>query len=946
MTATSFRHVAKHCPARTRLALLVFAAIVALWPKTAFNQQVSGTITGYVTDPSDAAVPGATVTVTNVQTGVSTERTTEASGLYLFTNLIPGTYTVSVVATGFQKFVRENVVLNVDSTVTVDGQLQVGAVSEQVTVSGAPPVLNMQKSDVSATLPAQAVQDLPTVSRNVSALVVLAPGVTQNSYQQGVSEQPANGFEATANGQFWGVNNYQVDGISDTQIGLSGYQVIVPPADGIQEMKVTTADYDAELGQVAGMVVQYSTKSGTNQYHGSAYEFNRNSATFAANPYTEKIPGTGPQGKGTGPSPYNENTFGASIGGPIKKDKLFFFGDYQGFRNATSSAFLGTAPITPFQSGNLTAALGKELCFDPASPSTNGVCGGSLTSPLMVPTTEGGVIQAQQNMVFDPNTGNPDGSGRQAFTIVGVPNMIPASRINPVTNNLLGLLNQNLGHGVLNQNLTDNNFSSVVPGHFSTNQGDGRVDLNITQNNRLFGRYSLLSSLLDVPPVFGLAGGNSAIGSEGETANYTDQLGALNFTHTFSPTLLAEFRFGISRFALTGYQWDFASQTDNHVGLLGLNTGGPLYGGLAGITVSGPVGGFKMGDPSGQGLPRLNYDTTFEWDTNWNNMRGRHQLRWGIDVIRERENFLTVNESSRGNFQFSQNITGSNGIAGTGLGMGTFLLGVPSYFDRAVFSQLPAERDWRVSPYFEDDFHATPKLTLNLGVRYDYIGPSTPAFPGGGVNFDPVTGNLVLGCLGQVSCSENVKPNYANFEPRVGFAYKVLSNTVLRAGFGRAYFAPQYGGGIFGTMCCSYPIQTRQDIHQPSNYFPIVFPGQTTSYVMNPNEPLPPAPANVFPSNGLIPILTVPGLGAFAVPFSNPTPYVDSWNLTVQQQLKPSLSVSAAYVGNVGRHNYGTWDLNAPIPGPGPLTSREPLYQSLGINWLGIGERCTCISSN
>jgi hypothetical protein len=191
-----------------------------------------------------------------------------------------------------------------------------------------------------------------------------------------------------------------------------------------------------------------------------------------------------------------------------------------------------------------------------------------------------------------------------------------------------------------------------------------------------------------------------------------------------------------------------------------------------------------------------------------------------------------------------------------------------------------------------------------------------------------------------------VNPNHANFEPRLGFAYRVLSNTVVRGGFGRAYFAAQYGGGIFGTMCCSYPVQTRQDINQASNYFPISFPGQNTGYVLNPNEPLPPAPLPTFPSNGLIPITTVPGLGAFAVPFHNPTPYVDSFNLTVQHELKPNLSLSVAYVGNVGRHNYGSWDLNTPIPGPGSYISREPLYQSLGINWTGIGERCNCQSSN
>jgi len=925
-----------------RKAVGFLVLILLFWPALGWSQQVSGSITGYVTDPGGATIPGATATVTDVLTAVVTQRTTSTSGLYLFTNLIPGTYTVAVIAKGFQKFVRENVVLNVDSSVTVDAHMQLGAVTQTVTVSGAPPLLNMQKSDVSGTLPARSVESLPTVGRNASTLVVVMPGVVINGYQQGVSENPSNGFTATANGMFWGLNNYQIDGITDTQDGLSGYQILVPPEDGIQEMKVTTADYDAELGQVAGMVVQYSTKSGTNDLHGSLFEFNQNSDTFAANPYTEKIPGTGPKGLGTGPSPYNFNTFGGSLGGPIKKDKAFFFVDYEGNRTAQSTALLTTVPVTPFQNGNLTAALGPKLCYNPASPSSNGVCGGTLTAPLMVPTTEGETIQAQQNMIFDPLTGTPAGTGREAFTKGGVPNMIPASMVNPVSANLLNLLNQNLKGGVLNQALTNENFSGVVPGAFNTYQVDTRIDVNVSDKDRLFGRYTYFNGLLSDPAIFGLAGGPSAIGSNGEVGHYADQLGALNFTHTFSPTLLAEFRFGITRFALTGYQTDVGHMTNNQVGILGINTSSSLTQGLAGINVSGPVGGFTMGDPSGQGLPRLNYDTQFEWDSNWSKMAGPHQLRWGIDVIRERQNFLTVNESSRGNFGFNQLITSDASISGTGLGVGTFLLGMPSEFDRAVFSQLPAERDTRFAPYFQDNFHVNPKLTLNLGLRYDYIGPSTPAFAGGGVNFNPKTGDLLLSGLGQVSRTADINSNWTNFEPRVGFAYRVLSNTVLRGGFGRSYFTSQYGGGTFGTLCCSYPVQTRQDLNQVNSFFPIVFPGQTTGYTFNPNQALPPAPLPVLPSSGLLPLPQ--GLGAFAIPFNNPTAYVDSWNFTLQHQVNPNLVFSAGYVGNAGRNIYNSWNLNAAVPGPGLVNPRRPL-NPLGID-TSIGERCNCENSN
>ena len=552
------------------------------------GQQVSGAITGYVTDPGGAAISGAQVTITNVLTGVVTKSTSDSNGHYLTPNLIPGTYSVGIAAPGFRSFVRENVVLTVDSAISVDATLSLGMVNDTITVTGAPPVLNTEKTDVSATLSAQDVSSLPTLGRNVTTLAVLAPGVIQYNYQQGVSENPSNSFTANANGQFWGSNNYQLDGITDTQFALSGYQVVVPPADGVQEMKVTTADYDAELGQVSGMVVQYSTRSGTNNLHGSLWEFNQNSTFSAANPYTEKVAGTGPNGTGTGPSPYNSNNFGGSLGGPVKKDKMFFFGDYQGARTSQSSALLTTAPTTAFASGNLTAALGSKLCSGPSNTSLNGVCGGALTAPLMVPTTEGGMIQAQENMVFDPNSGSPDGSGRKAFTVNGVPNMIPAGAINPVSNNLVNLLAANLKSGVLNQSLTNNNFAGVVPGDFNTNQYDSRFDWNISDRDRLFMRYTYFGALLDDPAIFGVAGGPSAIGSNGEIGHYANQLAAVNYTHNFGPNLLMEGRIGFTRFALTGYQSDVGNKTNDQVGILGINTDSALTQGLAGITVSGP----------------------------------------------------------------------------------------------------------------------------------------------------------------------------------------------------------------------------------------------------------------------------------------------------------------------------------------------------------------------
>lgn len=926
--------------AKTICFLVLAGVLTIFWPGRAFSQQVSGTITGYVTDPSGAPIPGASVTATNLLTGVATNRATEPSGLYLITNLIPGTYSVAIEAKGFQHFVQENIVLSVDSKVTVDAHMVLGAVTQQLTVSSAPPMLKTEKADVSQILPERTIESLPTVGRNVTRLHLLMPGTQAFIFQQPAGENPSLGATVVANGQFWGSNEYMIDGITDVEFGSTGMQIVNPNADSVQEMKVTTADYDAELGQVSGLVAQYVTKNGTNDLHGSLFWFNRNKRFFAADPFAEKVPGTGPHGKGTGPAPFNWNQFGGSLGGPIKKNRMFIFGDYQANRTRQGASLLATVPPQDFQSGDLTRALGAVLCFDPANPSSNGVCGGVLSSPLMVPTTEGGTIQAQQNMVFDPTTGNPDGSGRSAFTVGGVPNMIPPARFNPVSVNLLNLLNQGVSGKFIDQTKTSFNFPASGSQLFDQDQFDVRYDVNLSEKDKAFVRYTYFTALLNNPALFGPADGPAVGGLSPESAKYRNHLGAINYTHTFSPSLLAEARVGIVRFGLRGLQADVGHNTDDAVGIKGINGGDPLTQGLAGITVAGPVGNWFMGIPTGVGIPRIQFNTVFQWVNNWTKMYSSHQMRWGVDIRRQRFDFLSLNESSRGDFQFGQTITGDSGMGGTGLGMATFLLGLPSYYDRAFFSQFPAERNTRFAWYWQDDWHVNPKLTFNYGLRYEYIGPSTPHFAGGGVNYDPNTGNLLLSGLGSVSRSGNVKPDRNNFGPRLGFAYKVLSKTVVRGGFGVSYFGSNYGA-VMGTLCCSYPIQTPQNIPQFNSYFPIRNP--VTGGLYSIDQTVPPPPPLAFPSSGLLPL--PPGTRPLAVPFDTRTSYIETWNLTAQHQLTQNLTLSVAYVGNAGRKLYSNIDINAPYPGPGDVDLRRPYHFKPGVD-VQVTDRCHCTNSN
>jgi len=862
-------------------SLILLAAALWMLPPSAHGQAVSGSITGLVNDPSQAAISNAAVTITNVETGVSTNRTTDATGRFVATNLNPGEYRIEVEAPGFQRFVQENVILRVDETVRVDIVMQLGQVTEQVTVSSAPPALQTEKTDVGESFSENEVKDLPTFGRNLSKLYNTVPGVVQNVFQIGAGENPSEFNGTLVNGQFFGNNTYEIDGIDDTAFGFSGFQIIVPNQEAVQEMKITTTAYDPEFGNSAGLVAQYVTKSGTNELHGSAFWFNRNDDFFAADPFTEKLPGTGPDGTGFGVAPFNWNQFGAAAGGPIKRNKVFIFGDIQLTRQRAGAQKRATVPNDAFRQGDFSAF-------------------------------------ADANPIFDPLSGDSQGAGRSLFPN----NTIPQSRISPVARNLLDLLPApNLGQG------TELNFAGGGSVAQDTEQWDVRSDYNIGDKAKMFGRYTLMESELLNPALFGVAGG-PAIGSlSPQTGDFRSQSAALNYTRTFDPTLLTEVRLGFTRFRLDGFQIDAGRRTNDEVGIPNINTDDILTQGLAGINVGGPVGAWFMGIPSGVGIPRLDRTTAFQVVNNWTKIAGKHQFRFGLDIRRNWFDFIATNASSRGNFTFNPSITGNAESPASGLGTASFLLGMPSNFDRAVLKSFTAERLWRNAYYFQDTWRVTPKLTLNLGIRYDYIEPVHPRFDGGLANFDPNTGEILLAGLGDVSSTANVESDGNNFAPRVGFAYKLTNDTVIRAGAGRSYFVSNYGAGFF-FLTSFFPIAAQQTIQQDNIRFPIF-----------PLDQGPPAPLSVCAVASCSPeevpggrLQAPPGELLKHRPFDNRTEYVDSWNFTIEHQFAQDFTMSLAYVGNVGRKLWTQVNINAAPPAPGPVADRRPFNNQFGLS--------------
>ena len=842
--------------------LSMVLAVASLTPGHA--QAVWGSITGYVTDATGAAVPQAAVTVLAEDTGIETKVEADSAGFYNATHLNPGQYSVEVRMPGFSGFVREHVLLTVGSSVQVDCPLKVGSAAETVTVTAAPPILNTEKTDVNTRFDAQMVDSFPVAGNNITQLYNLVPGVLSDTFQMGTGENPQNTNRTYVNGVWSGAQVYVLDGITDVDYGFSGIQVINPPPDSVQELKIITADYDPEFGNTAGMVAQFVTKSGTNRLHGSVYEYNRNNATFAPTPFTGGLPA----------QPYNWNQAGFSLGGPIRKDKIFFFGDYQLVRLNSQTSVVTTVPPAAFRSGDFSA-------------------------------------YASTYPIYDPDSGNPDGTGRTVFPN----NVIPPSRISPVAQNLIALLPS----ANLNQN-TDLNFLGEEGQTFNSGEYDVRFDWNIGDKNQLFARYSLLDTYLDNPGAFGVtAGGPAAGGLSPEVANTRSQQSALNYTHTFSPNLLGEFRAGFDRFGITGLQADSALDTNTKVGIDGINiSGDSKTGGLAGMNINGPLSIFTMGIPSGVGIPRFEGSTTFEVVNNWTKIFGAHQLLFGADLLRQDFNFLSVNASTRGNFTFNNSVTASPDSPTSGLGIASFLLGLPSEFDRAVFTQFPGERQTRAGLYVQDVWRANPKLTVNAGLRWDYFEPVKPAHAGGLANFDPATGDILLAGLGDVSRSANVYTPKDDFSPRLGLAYKLTQNTVVRAGFGQSFFSSGYDA-TFYHLTSFYPITAQQTINA-TNIYQYVFPIADVPAA---------ASAPALPTSGHL--VAPDGTLLKTRAFNFRTENMYSWNLTVERQLDSRTTLSAGYVGTKGTHmSYGQ-DINAAGPGVGPLVERRPYYLKYGL---------------
>ncbi len=858
------------------LRYFIFALIIlSTGASIIFGQAVTGSIVGNVADAGGAAIADAKVTVTEINTGIARSAMTNSEGGYVLPYLPPGAYRIEVEKQGFKKFARDGVALATGERIRVNADLAVGNISETVEVSTTTSLLQTESAELNQSFEAKKIQELPLNGRNFQNLLTLVPGVQPSNSQVGIFDNPQGTQFFQVNGQNNSANNFQIDGVDNNE-PLLGLVVQIPPAEAIQQFSISTSNYDAEFGRAVGAVVNVTTRPGSNEFHGSLFEFHNNSA-FKARNYFQLTGNRNSDGTLKVPNAI-KNQFGGTFGGPIIKNRTFFFGDYQGqYQRIGRVSAIQTVPTEALRNGDFSALPAGTFIYDP----------GDLNNPV-APTA------------------------RQRFA----DNKIPANRISPVALNILKFLPlPNL------PGLNNNYLPPAIPFQLDTHSFDVRVDHQFSDRMNFFAKYNYFQSLMADPGIFGDAAGPTADGGGNalEQGKGRNQVVTLNLTRTFSSTLTTEARFGFTRYFIDAKGPGLNRDLSKEVGINGSNEDGPAHKGLALVAIEGfPVLGMSTN------MPTINADNIFNWINNWTKVSGSHTLKWGADIRRQRLDRLQIQGTSsfgpRGRFAFAPGVTllqggpaQQNTFANA---FASFLLGQPDVIGRAIFTTTPTNRSTNLFFFGQDTWQFNRKLTFNLGLRYEIYTPITSRLPAGQGNYDPETNNLLVAGVGDVSLSAGVKTDWNNLAPRVGFAYRFgdKDRNVIRGGFGISYFTARFGF-TGGTLSTSFPVIADQQIGAAGDF-------RAAGTISN----IPAFTPVPIPSSGII--NPAPNIGLFAIPFENNMPTVLSYNLTAQREVMPGLSVELSYVGNRGYNQPYNRALMVSQPGAG--LAGVPLNQKFG----------------
>ena len=914
---------------------------LALVPTAGFAQAIYGSIFGIVTDTSGAAVSGAKVTVTSLGKGTKVETTTNDTGNYVVTHLIPGKYDVRAELAGFKAFEAKAIEVFADTATPVEAKIAVGAVTETVTVTAEQtPVLKTDRADVATLFNEKYVESLPILNRNFTTFELLSPGTQKLvGWGHASQENPQGSQQIFVNGQHFSGTAYELDG-TDNQDPILGIIVVNPNLDAVTEAKITLQNFDAEFGKAVAGVVTVQTKSGTNELHGSAFWFRRTDATQARDPFTQSKPDA-VTGRLLPTARWNQ--FGGSVGGPILKDKLFFFGDYQGTRQTNGI------------SNQLTIPMARVL-------STCVATGSSCDLSQYQPVIGNGKAGDPSNYIYDPTTGDPlTGANRLAFcgpsggvlnptpANCPTPFLIPVGRLSPQALNILKLFPP-----PSNGNVT-NNFVGAGSGPFDQNSFDTRIDYAATQTMHVFGRFSLDYFSVSGKGSLGQLGGVGfgQLGYAGSSIVHNYSL-ATGFDKTFSSSLLTDFRFGYFKYNPQTQKIDEGTNPATAFGIPNMNLGDKATSGLPAFFMDGTISNFGDGLNVGRcNCPLTESEQQFQFVNNWTKIKGNHQIKFGAD-IRYAMNLRVPSDANRtGQLNFNRKGTSNAGTGG--LDLATFLLGQVTFMDRYVSSSLDAaERQKRFFFYGQDTFRLTSKFTLNYGLRWEIYFPESVNGTAKGGFANIRDGVIRVAGVGPFGLNGNINNNLTAFAPRVGIAYRIREKTVLRMGYGRSYDMGVFGSNFGHTVTQNLPVLVNQNVSASSNVNPNASNDIIPAFTLAQGPPLFQFPA--IPANGIFPLQ---GPGNNVSPKIRPTfqrlPTLDAWNATIQHQLTRTMTVEVAYIGNKGTHAFAglgpAYNVNQVAVGPGtsingsfvPATSqatRRPFFNKFTTIFNGVPVVC------
>jgi hypothetical protein len=896
------------------VGFVVLCLVCGFNAPTTSAQAVFGSVLGTVTDAQGNAVVGAKVTVTSITKNTAYATTTNDSGNFSVTHLIPDNYRVHVEAAGFKAYDVASVTVNADSSVSVDAALQVGAVTQTVEVTGEVPQIKTDRADVDIEFNQKYVEDLPILNRNFTNFELLSPGTQKLvGWSHAATENPQGGGQIFANGQHFSGTNFELDG-TDNQDPILGIIVVNPNLDAIGEAKMALQDYDAESGKAIAGVVKVQTKSGSNDFHGGGFFYYRNSDQQARDPFTN-APGV-PLAAATW------KQFGGNVGGPIFKNKLFFFGDYQGTKQQQGITNLYNIPTAEvLQSCNPATN---------AQSTTPGFCNLSEYLDAYGPVVNG----VHSGQIYDPATGNPlDGSGRTAFA----GNLIPIGRIAQNVGNVLAAFPAPTSAGV------NNNFVSQGAGPFDQKSFDARIDYSAPHNYQVFGRFSLdyfsLSGTGGLGALGGVGFGPGGLNGSSNVHNYSLATG---FTKPIGSKWLTDFRFGYFKYnPITAYSDATASPMDGF-GFPGLNSGPgivgpPVTGGLSSFFFSGngSLAGFGDGLNVGRcNCPLTESEQQFQFVNNWTRTQGNHTIKFGAD-IRYAMNLRVPSDSNRtGILNFNAGDTSLNGS--NGLALATFLLGDVTSFQRFVSTSLTAaERQKRWFFYGQDSWRISPKFTMTYGLRWEIYFPESVNGKGNGGFADQQDGVVKVAGYGPIALDGNIKNTYHAFAPRISFAYTFNPKTVVRLGYGRSFDIGVFGSNFGHVVTQNLPVLAQQSIVD-SNLNPAASNDRSAVFTLSQGPPafdFSPI-LGAISSNGTLPLLGPSGTTSPNIrPNIQRLPTIDQWNVTIQRQLTPTLNVTATYVGNKGTHVFA---------GTGPSYNSNEVAVGPGINNVVCPTPTTC----